>query len=69
MIDRSARRALGAMARDFRVVAVIGPRQSGKTTPVREVFPDKPYVSLQLRKIGRDRTIVERPVKRVCRFP
>lgn len=29
------------------VVAVTGPRQSGKTTLCREVFPDRPYVSLE----------------------
>jgi predicted AAA+ superfamily ATPase len=29
------------------VVAVTGPRQSGKTTLVRHVFADKPYVSLE----------------------
>ena len=31
----------------FKVVAVTGPRQSGKTTLVKYVFPDKPYVSLE----------------------
>jgi predicted AAA+ superfamily ATPase len=29
------------------VVAVTGPRQSGKTTLCRAVFPDHPYVSLE----------------------
>ena len=28
-------------------MAVIGPRQSGKTTLVKLVFPDKPYFSLE----------------------
>src|SRR5690606_27327134 len=31
----------------FRVVAVVGPRQSGKTTICRTTFPRKPYVSLE----------------------
>ncbi len=31
----------------FKVVAVTGPRQSGKTTLVKYVFPDKPYVTLE----------------------
>lgn len=35
------------MARKFPVVTVTGPRQSGKTTLCRAVFPDKPYVSLE----------------------
>ncbi|MBN2522583.1 MAG: AAA family ATPase [Bacteroidales bacterium] len=33
------------MARQFKAVAVTGPRQSGKTTLVRKVFPDKPYAN------------------------
>jgi len=35
------------MAKQFPVVAVTGPRQSGKTTLVRQLFGDKPYVSLE----------------------
>jgi hypothetical protein len=31
----------------YPVVSVVGPRQSGKTTLVRGVFPDKPYISLE----------------------
>ena len=39
--------ALQRMALQFPIVAVTGPRQSGKTTLVRQVFGDKPYVSLE----------------------
>jgi predicted AAA+ superfamily ATPase len=35
------------MARKFPVVTITGPRQSGKTTLCRAVFPDKGYVSLE----------------------
>lgn len=38
---------LQRMAQQFPVVAVTGPRQSGKTTLVRQLFGDKPYVSLE----------------------
>lgn len=38
---------LRRLARAFPVVAVTGPRQSGKTTLVRELFADKPYLSLE----------------------
>jgi predicted AAA+ superfamily ATPase len=31
----------------YPILAVTGPRQSGKTTLVRETFPDRPYVSLE----------------------
>lgn len=35
------------MSNTFRSVAVVGPRQSGKTTLCRMVFPDKDYISLE----------------------
>ncbi len=35
------------LARKYRVVTVTGPRQSGKTTLVRHIFPDYPYVNLE----------------------
>lgn len=47
MIPRSAVPTLESMGREFRIVAIIGPRQSGKTTAARQVFPHKPYVSLE----------------------
>jgi hypothetical protein len=47
MIHRTLEGKLRAMAAKFPVVTVTGPRQSGKTTLCRAVFPDKPYVSLE----------------------
>lgn len=47
MIHRAAEKLLRAYSRQFRALAVVGPRQSGKTTLVRKVFPRKPYVSLE----------------------
>ena len=47
MIGRDAKDALLRLSKGFPVVAVTGPRQSGKTTLVRSVFCDKPYVSLE----------------------
>ncbi len=38
---------LRKLADDYPIVTVTGPRQSGKTTLCRGVFPDKPYVSLE----------------------
>ena len=46
-IPRLATPALRKLARGFPVVAITGPRQSGKTTLARETFPRKPYVSLE----------------------
>jgi uncharacterized protein len=47
MIPRKATEKLQELASYFKVVAVVGPRQSGKTTLVRSIFPQKPYVSLE----------------------
>ncbi len=47
LIQRHAEATLLRLARDYPVVAVTGPRQSGKTTLVRKAFPRKPYVSLE----------------------
>ncbi len=47
MIPRQATPQLQALAQWYPVVAVTGPRQSGKTTLVQATFPDKPYVSLE----------------------
>src|SRR5438045_6510375 len=47
MIKRTAEARLRKLAATFRSIAVIGTRQSGKTTLCRLVFPHKPYVSLE----------------------
>lgn len=47
MIARVLEARLRSMARKFPVVTLTGPRQSGKTTLCRAVFPDHPYVSLE----------------------
>jgi uncharacterized protein len=47
MYSRQAHATLQRLARGFPVLALTGPRQSGKTTLARASFPDKPYVSLE----------------------
>ena len=47
MIPRTLAPTLLRLAQSFPVVAITGPRQSGKTTLARAVFADKPYVSLE----------------------
>jgi uncharacterized protein len=47
MIDRQALPLIKQMARGFPVVALTGPRQSGKTTLARQAFPDRPYFSFE----------------------
>lgn len=47
MIQRIAKDKLKDLAAKFKVVAVTGARQTGKTTLVKQVFKGKPYLSLE----------------------
>ena len=47
MLPRHARHTLQALASGFPVLAITGPRQSGKTTLARSAFPQLPYVNLE----------------------
>lgn len=67
MYPRQARSTLERLARGFPVLALTGPRQSGKTTLARASFPDKPYVSLENPD---ERDFAEQDPKRfLARFP
>ena len=47
MIHRIASDKIIQLAAAFKAIAVTGPRQSGKTTLVKDLFKHKPYVSLE----------------------
>lgn len=47
MIKREMLPTLLQASREYPVVTVTGPRQSGKTTLCRLAFPDKPYINLE----------------------
>lgn len=46
-IARQIRPELLSAAKSLPIVTLVGPRQSGKTTLVRDVFPEKPYRTLE----------------------
>ena len=47
MIKRTLQNRIQEAAAHYPVVSLTGPRQSGKTTLVRETFPNHAYVSLE----------------------
>ncbi|NGX62290.1 MAG: hypothetical protein K940chlam9_01787 [Chlamydiae bacterium] len=47
MYERDIKRKIVALAKKFPVIAVLGPRQSGKTTLVKETFQDYAYTNLE----------------------
>jgi len=47
MQNRTIEPILLELVLKYPVVTVTGPRQSGKTTLCRKVFPDKPYINLE----------------------
>ena len=47
LINRTIESLLKTLAGQYPAVTITGPRQSGKTTLCRKVFPDKPYANLE----------------------
>jgi hypothetical protein len=47
MIERILASKITSLSQKFQVITLTGPRQSGKTTLVRAIFPALPYVSLE----------------------
>ena len=47
MIQRQITKSINALKDKFPVIALTGPRQSGKTTLLKNTFPDYQYVSLE----------------------
>ena len=67
MIPRQAGQRVLRLLQGFPVVTVTGPRQSGKTTLVRSLLPERPYVTLEapaVREFAR-----QRPAEFLRQFP
>lgn len=67
MIPRQAASKLLQLAQQFRAVAILGPRQSGKTTLAKACFPEKPYISLETPTMRR--FALEDPVQFLRQYP
>ena len=67
MIDRQATRLLKEITASFKAIAIIGPRQSGKTTLTKSFFPDKPYITLE-NPTDRNLALAD-PIRFLASFP
>ncbi len=47
MIERTLSRKIASLAQEFPVITITGPRQAGKTTLAKMVFPEHDYVNLE----------------------
>ena len=47
MITRNIAKEVKVLRREYPVIAITGPRQSGKTTLAKALFPRKPYISFE----------------------
>ena len=47
MIIRTLEQPIKKYSRDYPVISIVGPRQSGKTTLARYMFPDHKYLSME----------------------
>ncbi len=47
MFDRNIKKELDFLAKEYRIVSILGPRQAGKSTLCQLSFPDYTYVSLE----------------------
>jgi len=47
MIKRQLENEIRILVNEFPIVAILGPRQSGKTTLAQKLFPQYTYISLE----------------------
>lgn len=67
ILERTLGPVLRERAKDYPVLTVTGPRQSGKTTLCRHTFPDKPYVTLE--SLDEREEALHRPRQFLERYP
>ncbi|MCG2759361.1 MAG: hypothetical protein L6263_13160 [Desulfobacteraceae bacterium] len=47
MVTRNLETSIRIYSRQYPVVAIVGPKQNGKTTMARYMFPDHNYLSIE----------------------
>lgn len=67
MIKRTIEPHLLRLAKQYPVVTLVGPRQSGKTTLCQAAFPRKPYVSLE--NLDNRRMALADPLRFLSQYP
>jgi predicted AAA+ superfamily ATPase len=67
MISREAGETILKLALSFKAVALNGPRQSGKTTLLKRIFPGKKYVTLE--NLQERNFALSDPVQFLAQFP
>lgn len=67
IIKRNIEPELLQMSREYPVVTLMGPRQAGKTTLVRHLFKDKPYINMELPDVRQ--LAYDDPIGLLSRYP
>ncbi len=67
MIKRELASKCVELSKQYPVLTITGPRQSGKTTLARMIFPDKDYVNLEAPDIRK--TAIEDPRGFLNQYP
>lgn len=67
LLPRRIAPVLAERATQYPIVTVTGPRQSGKTTLCRQLFPDKPWILLEIPDVRRE--AIEDPRGFLARLP
>jgi len=67
MLKRNAAHVLHEKAKHYPIVAITGPRQAGKSTLAKLLFPEKPYFSLE--DLDQRRFAIEDPRGFLAQFP
>ena len=67
LIPRLLQKHLIRLAKQYPIVTITGPRQSGKTTISRKTFPNKPYISME--NLSVRRSAQNDPVGFLSQFP